>query len=222
MRLSAANRSRNVLELLLAEVLEGVIELVANVVADHSAYCDPTRLGQSLQACGHVYPIAEDVITFHNHIAQVDPDPELDPLIRRGVRIAIGHTPLDLDRTTNGIHDACKLCQEAVASVLDDPAAVLGDIGIDQLPEVPLQSLVRAFLVCPHKPRIPCDIRRKDRSETAGPGHIASPAAIRRPVKNSSRCSGFRYRMIVGITQGMIVRNRFTTSLASSSRPICA
>jgi len=178
MRLSAANRSRNVLELLLAEVLEGVIELVANVVADHSAYCDPTRLGQSLQACGHVYPIAEDVITFHNHIAQVDPDPELDPLIRRGVRIAIGHTPLDLDRTTNRVHYARKLRQEAVASVLDDPAPVVRDLWIDQLLEMGLEPRVRPLLIHSHQARVSRHVGGEDRGKAADRGHGLSGGEV--------------------------------------------
>jgi hypothetical protein len=60
------------------------------------------------------------------------------------------------------------------------------------------------------------------RGETAGGGHVASPAANRRPDKNSSRRSGFRYRVARSTTTGVIARSRLTTPCASSSRPIWA
>jgi len=59
---------------------------------------------------------------------------------------------LDLDRTAHDIHNTCELCQEAVASIFDNAPAVLRDIGINQLPEMGFQALVRAFLVRAHQP----------------------------------------------------------------------
>jgi hypothetical protein len=56
----------------------------------------------------------------------------------------------DLHGAADGIHHTRELCQEAVAGVLDDPAAVLVDFWIDQFPEVGLEPLVRAFLVRAH------------------------------------------------------------------------
>jgi hypothetical protein len=44
---------------------------------------------------------------------------------------------------TDGIDYARKLCQEAVAGVLYDPAPVLGDLRLDQFPKVGLEALVR-------------------------------------------------------------------------------
>jgi len=44
--------------------------------------------------------------------------------------------PLDLDCAPNGINDADKFRQEAIAGVLDDPAPVLRDLRIDQLPKM--------------------------------------------------------------------------------------
>jgi hypothetical protein len=50
----------------------------------------------------------------------------------------------------------------------------------------------------------------------------ASPAARRRPERNSSRSSRLRYRIAGSITTGVIARSRLTVSRASSSRPRCA
>jgi hypothetical protein len=51
---------------------------------------------------------------------------------------------------------------------------------------------VRALLIRPHQPRIPRHIGGKDRREPTGLAHVSSPAAKRKPDKNSSRCSAFR------------------------------
>ena len=47
--------------------------------------------------------------------------------------VPLGHRPLHLDRAAHRIDDARELDQQAVAGGLDDAAAVLGDLRIDQL-----------------------------------------------------------------------------------------
>jgi hypothetical protein len=76
--------------------------------------------------------------------------------------ISIGHSPLDLGRTPNGIDRALELDQEAVAGVLDDAAAVLGDLRLDYLPEMRFDPLVRALLIHPHQTRIPRHVGGED------------------------------------------------------------
>ena len=78
-----------------------------------------------------------------DHVAEVDPDAELDPVLRRGCGVPLDHPPLDLDRAPNGVDHARELRQEAVAGVLYDPAPVLLDLRIDQLPEMRFQAFVR-------------------------------------------------------------------------------
>ena len=51
--------------------------------------------------------------------------------------------------------------------------------------------------------------------------YTPSPAARRRPDKNSSRSSGLRYRVAGSMTAGVIARSRAMICRASSSRPIC-
>ena len=58
------------------------------------------------------HPIAEGVLGLGNHIPEVDPDPELDPVLRRGPRVALPHPPLHLHGAPNGIDHAGKLSQE--------------------------------------------------------------------------------------------------------------
>jgi hypothetical protein len=52
------------------------------------------------------------------------------------------HPALDLHGAAHGIHHTRKFRQEAVALVLYDPAPVLGDLRINQLPEMRFQPLV--------------------------------------------------------------------------------
>jgi hypothetical protein len=76
------------------------------------------------------------------------------------------------------IDDARKFDQEAVASGLDDAAAVLGDLRIDKLAAQRLEAFERALLVRPHQPRIPCHIGGKDRGESADLAHAASVVTL--------------------------------------------
>ena len=78
-----------------------------------------------------------------------------------------GHRPLHLNRAAHGVDDAGELDQQAVAGGLDDAAAMLGDLRVDQLAPDRLQPRERAFLVRAHQPRIADDIGRHDCRQTA-------------------------------------------------------
>ena len=71
------------------------------------------------------------ITSLSNHVAKVYADAESDPPLLGHLGLAPGHPTLDLDSTADGIHHAGKLRQEAVARVLDDPAAVFLDLRID-------------------------------------------------------------------------------------------
>jgi hypothetical protein len=100
-------------------------------------------------------PGAEDVVLLNDHVAEVDADAELDPLLCRGLRVALGHVALDLRSAPDGINHACELGNEAIARVLDNPPAAFRDLRIDECCEMRFQALVRALFVDTHKPRIP-------------------------------------------------------------------
>ena len=127
---------RDVLDLLVAEIVEREIEPVAHLITDHAANANPARLGECLQAGCHVDPVPEDVVLIGNHVAEVDADAKVDPLGGRSVRIPLDHPPLHLDSAANSGDHARELCKEPIASVLNDPTAVLSNLGVDQLSEV--------------------------------------------------------------------------------------
>jgi hypothetical protein len=120
-------------------------------------------------------------VLLYDHVAEVDPDAKPDPSLLRHLRLTVNHSALDLRSAADSIDHARKLCQEAVASVLYDPAPVLADLWIDQFPEVGLEPFVRAFLVGAHQPRVAGYISGKDCGEATGGDHSSGKPALRRP-----------------------------------------
>ena len=126
-----------------------------------------------MQPNRHIRTVAEDVVLLNDHIAEVDPDAEVDPLIGRQRRISLNHSPLDLRRASHGVHNARIFRQQAVARVLYDPAPVLLDLRIDQLLEVRLEPFVGLFLGRPHQARIAGHVGGEDRGEAANGSHLS-------------------------------------------------
>src|SRR5215831_6122602 len=148
------HRPRDVLDPLLAAVLEGKVEPVADLIAHHAADAHFARLGESFEARGDIDAVAVDIALVENHVAEVDADAKLDAPFHRHVGVALCHCLLDLDGATHRIDDARKLDEQPVAGGLDDAAPVLLDLRIPQLAPDRLQPGERAFLVGTHQPRI--------------------------------------------------------------------
>ena len=91
----------------------------------------PPGLGQGFKTSRNVDAVSENVVLLNDHIAEIDPDAEVDPLWGRYARVALGHTALHLDRAAHSIDDAGELRQEAIAGVLYGAASVLIDLGMD-------------------------------------------------------------------------------------------
>src|SRR5690348_6119884 len=108
----------DVLDILLAEILERIRKLVANLVAHDTRDADAARLSQCLQPRSNVDAITVDVVAITDNVAEVDPDTEDDPLVLRGLSIAIDHSPLQLDGAADRVDDAGEFCQYAVAGCL--------------------------------------------------------------------------------------------------------
>jgi hypothetical protein len=127
-----AHRSGDVLDLLLSRIVEGEVELVADMVVHRPRHADPAGLGQGFEAGGDVDAVAVDVVVVADNVANIYADAKFDALIRRHLDIAFDHSALDIDGAANGVDDADEFHQHAVSGRLNDMAAVLGDLGIDQ------------------------------------------------------------------------------------------
>jgi hypothetical protein len=126
------HRPRNVLDALLAHVLQRQIEPVAHLVADHPADADPTGIGQGLQPGGNVDAVSVDIVVIANDVADIDPHPQLNAAFGGNVGIAFDHAALNLDGVPDRFDDAGKLDQDAVADRLDDAATMLGDLRVEK------------------------------------------------------------------------------------------
>ena len=122
----------DVLERLFAQVLSRNVELAAGLGEHGVRDTDPAWLGHRFEPSGDVDPVAEYVAVLDEDVAKIDTDAEHDPLILRRCPIAFGHRPLDRDRAGNGLNNARKLDQHAIASSFDDTAPMLGDFRIDE------------------------------------------------------------------------------------------
>jgi hypothetical protein len=159
------------LTLCFAQILEGVGQLVADLVAHHPRDAEAAGIRQGFQAGRDIDAVAEDVVAVDDDVAEVDPDPEPDPAVLRHAGFAVDHRPLHLGGTADGVDDARELDQHPVASRLDDTAGMLADLRVNELAAMRLQAFVRALLVRAHQARVAGHISGQDRGETADSGH---------------------------------------------------
>ena len=80
--------------------------------------------------------------------------------------VALGHAALDLDRAAHRVDDAGELDQQAVAGDLDDAAAMLRDLGVDELAPNFLQSGEGSFFIDAHQAGIAGHVGGQDRRQT--------------------------------------------------------
>jgi hypothetical protein len=101
-----AHRPGDVLDLLLAQIIEGEVELVADMVVHRPRHADPAGLGQGFEAGGDVDAVAVDVVVVADDVAEIDADAEFDAPLGRHIGVALGHSLLHLDGAAHRIDDA--------------------------------------------------------------------------------------------------------------------
>ena len=67
--------------MLLAQILEGVVDPAAQVVVDCIGDEHTPGLSEAFQARRDAHSLAEDVLALGDHVAEIDPDAELDALL---------------------------------------------------------------------------------------------------------------------------------------------
>jgi hypothetical protein len=133
-------------------------------------------MGNALQACRHIDPIAKNILTFDDHIAKVYPDPELDETIPGQVGVPDGNALLNVHRAGNGVHHTWELRQDPVSSRFKDTASLLSELWIHQPGPDLYEYSKRAGLVRAHEPAITYDIGCKNAGKASLNtffGHIA-------------------------------------------------
>ena len=156
------DRPLDVLQHLLAHVLEGELEPVADVIANRARDGDAAGNGDAFQARCYVDAVAENVVGLENHVADIDADAKQDAALFRHSGVALSHSALHLGGTGDGVHDARKLREHAVTGQLDDAALMFRDLRVDQLVAMDFQRSERTGLVGAHEAAVADDIGGKD------------------------------------------------------------
>jgi hypothetical protein len=180
------HRLRDVFDALFPDVVEGIGQPVANMIADGPRDADASWLRQCLQPRGDVDAVAIDVVVSGDDIAKIDPDPERDSFFLGDIGVAVEYRPLDLDRAAHRIDDARKFDQHAVARRLDDAPMMLPDFRVDQLAAMRLQPAEGALLIRPHQPRVTRHIGSEDRRKAARRGRLYGLARPSAPVADTT------------------------------------
>jgi hypothetical protein len=120
------------------------------------------RVGDAFKAGRNVDAVAKNIVVVDYDIADVDTDAKFDALAFRDIYVAQGHAALDFDRATHGIDSAPELYEHAVASGLDDAAAIFGNLRVDQCLAAGFQAGQSAFLVGAHQAAIASDVSSQD------------------------------------------------------------
>ena len=175
-----AHRAGDVFHRLLAEVLEGELDLVGHLVVratrDEHAAC----VADALEPRRDVDPVAVQVVALHDHVAEVDPHAQHDALLRAPARRARRQRGLHFRRALHRVDHARELDQHAVAGGLENAAARLGDRRVDDLGAQALQARERAFLVCAHHAAEAHHVGGEDRRKAAQGRCFAHRARILR------------------------------------------
>jgi hypothetical protein len=128
------DRTRDVLDDLLTEVLEAEAGEVANAVADTAAHADATCAGQGLESCSHIHAVTKDVAVLDHNVTDVDADAEHHLARLQQLSVSRGDLVLNLDGAPDGIDDAGKFGEHTVACCIGDPTAERDDELVSDCP----------------------------------------------------------------------------------------
>ena len=127
------------------------IELIPDLVVYGLRDADGAGLSERLQPGCDVDAIAKDVIAIDDHVAEIDPDPQFEPALRRDRVVDRARAPLHFDGAVQRIDDARKIRQQAVARRADYPATLRRDQRVDRAAEL-IQRSMRPGLILAHQP----------------------------------------------------------------------
>ncbi len=156
---------QTVLDLPVTERLVAADQFVSDLLVHTARNVDVARLGELLEPCRDVDTLAVDIVRLDDHVTEIDADAETNPVIVGHVKISANHALLDYDRAAYRFDRTVEHGKKAVAAGPDQPPAMLGDRGVDQLAQQSLHPQVGPSLVNSHETRITRDVTHHDRGE---------------------------------------------------------
>jgi hypothetical protein len=161
-----ADRAVEVAQRAPAEELEAVIELALDLIERAARDQEAAGFGQRFQAGGDVDAVAQEVVAVDHDVAEVDADPEFDPVGTGPPGVDLRDLFLDLERRADRPDGARELRDRAVAGAAEHPALVLRDHFVDQGP-AGAQRRQRRLFVARHQPAEADHVGRQDRGDPA-------------------------------------------------------
>src|SRR5262249_25294949 len=156
------DRIGDVLDLAIAERLVSAHQLMFDLLIDAAGDVHLARLGKPFKTGGNVDALAVDVISFDDHVAKIDADPVLHPVVLRKGSIAADQILLDHDAAPHGLDGTVEDRDEAVSGGLDQLAVVLGNSRFNEFALGPLDADMRALFVELHEAAIAGDVAHND------------------------------------------------------------
>ena len=119
------HRPRNILEVLFAEISEVRFDPAAHLIVGRTRNADAARLGDTLQTGSNIDAVAQNILAFDQHIAEIDAHAVEDALFLGNAGVAFHHLLLDGNGAFDCSDDRGKFQQHAVAGRLDQPPTML-------------------------------------------------------------------------------------------------
>jgi hypothetical protein len=160
------DRLCDVLDLLIAQIVEPQRQLVAEVIPRDGRDADRPRLSEGFKASSDVDPVAEQILAVDHDIADMHTNAELHRLVGGTAGVFGSERCLHRDGTSDGIDRAGEVGDDAVTSGVEDAAPVRRDQFVDDC-AAGRQPSQRADLVARHQPALAGDVGGEDRGQFA-------------------------------------------------------
>ena len=111
------HRISDVLQALRTQIVEGDIDLAANLAMSVVGDADAARLSNSFEPRGDIDTVAKDIASPDHHVPDVHPDAKVDLTIRRQLMVCVRPCGLRLDGALHGIYRTCKFRQQVMSAL---------------------------------------------------------------------------------------------------------
>ena len=159
-----ADRDRDVLEVLLAEIFERPGDLAAHLLDDDRRRANAARQRKSFQARRHVDAVAEDLALFDKDRPEVDADAETQPIFFGNPGFGAGKLGLHRNGTCDRIDRGRELGKHVVAGRADDAAVMLSYVAAERLAARPYRR-DRRGIVFRHAAAVADGVGAQDRAK---------------------------------------------------------
>jgi hypothetical protein len=153
-----ANQLVDVLDVPIAQIDETLINFSVDLLKYRAREKNAARFRQVLEASSDIHAVPKNVVSFYDHIAEIDANSKYDHPLVRHIRVAESHALLNCDSTFNGVDGAYELDEHAIAYQLHHSSVVFDNRRIDQFGAMGSQRTKCSNLVYAHESTIADDV----------------------------------------------------------------